>query len=418
MHDSKTGIKPLVCTAHPTKVSEFDLLKGDILVPKLQNIHSLFIAGLLTFFLVQTVAAKPLLEINTKSQTHVGREITHSEHRCWLMKRDGKLIAFPFSDVKSFKKVAQRFKPYSAAEMRSQLTLEFGREFEVIGTTHYLICAAPGHGKKYGELFEQLYRECHVYFSTRGFQVKSLEFPLVAIIFPTQAPFVKYAHSDKITKTTHLAGYYQLQTNRIAIFDPSTSSKTAANEDRTSPAISFSPDHQIVAKAGSMNSSLQDTIMHEATHQVAFNLGLHSRIGKTPLWVIEGLAMVFEHPDSRKAAQSSDRAQRLNRERYLWFGNYVKKRRNKRALEEFLSHDQLFKKQTLDAYSEAWSLSFFLMETRSSQYTKYLKRITDRPMLSDYSAQERLKDFHDCFGTRNKMEMFEAEYVRFIQRLQ
>ncbi len=368
------------------------------------------IAGMIILACSPTQAASPLLKINTKKEIYIGKEVIHNDDHCWLLERDGKMKSFPFKSVTGFKRIAKTFKPFSAAEMRSQLLHELGQDFEIVGTTHYLVCAAPGHGKKYGQLFEQLYRETHVYFSTRGFQIEPLEFPLVAIVFPDHARFVKYANAEGISNTRGLAGYYQIKTNRIALFDPSTSSKRAALE---SPNI-LNGSH--FAKAGA-SSSLQDTIIHEATHQVAFNLGLHSRIAETPRWIVEGLATVFEHPESRSASKSRSASGRINRERYLWFGNYAKQRRHKNSLEKFIASERLFQTQILDAYSEAWALSFFLMETRSSEYAKYLKRIANRPALERYSSQDRLNDFHDCFGTRSKMKMFEAEYLRFIQRL-
>ena len=39
------------------------------------------------------------------------------------------------------------------------------------------------------------------------------------------------------------------------------------------------------------------TIIHEATHQIAFNCGLQTRFADIPLWVSEGIAVYFETPD-------------------------------------------------------------------------------------------------------------------------
>ena len=36
------------------------------------------------------------------------------------------------------------------------------------------------------------------------------------------------------------------------------------------------------------------TVVHEATHQMAFNCGLHTRYADIPVWVSEGIAMYFE----------------------------------------------------------------------------------------------------------------------------
>ena len=37
-----------------------------------------------------------------------------------------------------------------------------------------------------------------------------------------------------------------------------------------------------------------DTIIHEATHQTAYNVGVHARFADQPRWLVEGLAMMFE----------------------------------------------------------------------------------------------------------------------------
>ena len=43
------------------------------------------------------------------------------------------------------------------------------------------------------------------------------------------------------------------------------------------------------------------TIIHEATHQIAFNSGLQTRFADVPLWVSEGMAVFFETPDLQSA---------------------------------------------------------------------------------------------------------------------
>ena len=99
--------------------------------------------------------------------------------------------------------------------------------------------------------------------------------------------------------------------------------------------------------------------MHEATHQAAYNTGLHSRIGGNPRWVVEGLATVFEAPGIRNSSANSGVKTRLNRERFLRFGNYAKARRKSGSLESFISSNDLFDSDVYDAYSQAWAFSFF-----------------------------------------------------------
>ena len=43
------------------------------------------------------------------------------------------------------------------------------------------------------------------------------------------------------------------------------------------------------------------TIVHEATHQIAFNSGLHQRLSDCPKWFSEGVAMYCETPDLKSS---------------------------------------------------------------------------------------------------------------------
>ena len=358
-------------------------------------------------------ADKPLIELKTSEETFVGKDLAHNGRQLWLMQRDGQLTQIDFKDVKSFRQVKPSFESYSAMEMKRELQEEFGREFQITGTTHYLICAAPGQGKAYGELFEQLYRDCYVHFSTRQYRMDKTTVPLVAIVFPTHKQFAAYARSEGIRNLTGLAGYYQPRTHRIAIFDPGT--ETASIErTQVSPFDQTPGSLDLFARASSIESGLKDTIIHEATHQVAFHFGLHSRIGETPKWTVEGLATVFENAESRQGYKPSAAIERVNRERYVWFQSYSK-RRSPGTLESFLKSDALFQTLALDAYSEAWALTFFLMETRAAQHAKYLKRVADRDPLTRYSPEQRLADFKVEFGS--DLAAFERQYLEFISKL-
>lgn len=371
-----------------------------------------------TCFLQFAQAASPLIEVATAEETFRGRSVAHDAQVCWLMECDGRLQRIPLSRVQEFRKISPRFVPCTAVELRSRLQAEFGHQYEVKGTQHYLVCAARGHAQAYADKLEQLYREFHVYLTARNFPATRPEFPLLAIVFPTQREFAQYAHSDGIRQVTGLRGYYEPRTNRIALFDPDTSPHSAALEPQSLPAFAGeSPDQlpRFLGRAGEVSESLERTLIHEATHQVAFNVGLHSRIAPTPRWVVEGLAMVFEEPDSRSAVKSNSARQRLNRERYVWFGNYAKVRRQEKSLPDFVSSDQLFRTATLDAYSEAWALTFFLLETRPSAYARYLERIAARDPLAEYPPQERRADFQSAFGS--DLPHLETEFLRFINRL-
>jgi hypothetical protein len=151
---------------------------------------------------------------------------------------------------------------------------------------------------------------------------------------------------------------------------------------------------------------------HEGTHQAAYNTGLHSRIGANPLWMVEGLATVFEAPGVRNSRANSGVKSRINADRLIWFGIFAKERRKPKSLETFLAGDDLFRTNPLDAYSQAWALTFYLFETRPREYAQYLRTVAARNPLEDYTPQARVADFQRTIS--KDLKVFEAEFLRFI----
>ncbi|MCA9072183.1 MAG: DUF1570 domain-containing protein, partial [Planctomycetaceae bacterium] len=142
-----------------------------------------------------------------------------------------------------------------------------------------------------------------------------------------------------------------------------------------------------------------------------------TRMGENPKWIVEGLATVFESPGIRESSSQRGKAiQRINRERYVWFQNYVKSRRKPKSLEAFVSSDRQFQSAALDGYAEAWALSFYLIETRPAKYAAFLKTITSRDPMKAYPANERVADFQKAFG--KDLDMLEADFLRFFARLE
>ena len=370
-------------------------------------------------------AGQPMIELRIGKSIFQGKSAAHDSKTCWLMDQTGRLSQVNLNDVDSYRALKKSFRGYSATELRTHLYREFGRDYEVKSTGHYLVVAASGNTDRYAELFEDVYRSFHTYFSTRGFKVKKPEFPMVAIVFPDRQSFLAYCRKDGFTASKTLMGYYQPNSNRVALFDQSNSipakrsngSATRNYRLETNPIKSESDLQTRLERfeRGAIDANLEGTIIHEATHQAAFNTGLHTRIGENPRWVVEGLAMAFESPGNRSNSVRGSAMSRANKERYVWFQNYLQKRRKPGYLKTFVSSDDAFGRNTLDAYSEAWALTFFLLETRSSRYAKYLKKISERPALQPYLPEQRASDFNEVFGSDWKM--LEADYLRFITRL-
>ncbi len=378
------------------------------------------------------VAAAPsLLELTQDGKQYEGRLEAKGHDACWLMGRDGQLRAFEIRQLEAVRTIDDHFHEYSAAELRDHLRREMPKSFRIEGTGHFLILRGTQQSAYRRDLRGHVSHLPSLLLGG-GFKINEPEFPLVVIVFPDRDGFVRYCRRDKLEPPAGMLGYYMRLTNRIALFDQDDSGMAAARPQRVeslATAFDRSDAAQTLLPAGSqagrdhgstrvrfdgtIEGDLHSTIVHETTHQVAFNTGLHSRIAQTPKWVIEGLATMFEAPgihDSKSAAAMT----RINRNRYLWFENFLKLRRRPHSLSDFIASDDPYASATLDAYAEGWALTFFLAETRHGSYGRYLKSLVARNPLLAYSEEERVADFRKAFGN---LKSLEAEYVRFFENL-
>jgi hypothetical protein len=157
------------------------------------------------------------------------------------------------------------------------------------------------------------------------------------------------------------------------------------------------------------------TIVHEATHQIAFNCGLHTRYADNPMWLTEGMAMYFETPDLRSGS-GWQTAGRLNVTRLARFREYSRDRRKTDSLSTLISGETRFREPDamIDAYSESWALSYFLIRTRRDEFVGYLKLLAAKPRLRWDAPEQRRTEFEAAFGD---VAALEQELSRYVQRL-
>ena len=260
-----------------------------------------------------------LIELRVGTDRHQGRVLTRDSRNVLLLDRSGKITKLPLKKVISFRTVSPQFSPLTPTMLNSALLRELGSGFQVKTTRHYVVAAGRGRAQKYVELFEGIYRSFHMHFSVRGFEIDRPEFPMVAIIFPSHSSFARYAKKDGVDAKPGLMGYYMPTTNRVALFERGSSAGSASfsgglrsyggrvtpdwtqpknwlKASTTKPQFPPQTAYSILAQpVGAIQADLRDTMIHEATHQVAFNVGLHSRMRDNPQWVVEGLATATTH---------------------------------------------------------------------------------------------------------------------------
>jgi hypothetical protein len=397
----------------------------------------------LLFSLVSTArwawgADAPLLELKVGQNVHVGKSVVHNDQVCWLAADDGRLTEVVLKDVTSYRRLDTPFRSLTVVEARGRLAREFGAGFEIATAGPYAVAGPPGKAPFYANLLDGVHRAYTGYFSRRSFRLPKPEYPLLAVVFPDRTAFARYCRADGVTPSAGLRGYYHPGSNRFALFDAG----DALSLQRRTEFIPFTPlghselssEAQVFARElngmnsvlrwgpfapgsnGTIEADLKNTLVHEATHQLAFNTGLHSRIGESPRWIVEGLAMLLEHDAQRLDAREGAVRDRINPERMRWLQVFHRERRKPRSLESFIASDEPFRRASLDAYSEAWALTFYLAERRSADLAAYLRVVQMRDPLQPYSTADRLADFQRAFG--KDVAWLEVQFLRFIDELQ
>lgn len=366
--------------------------------------------GLLAGFPPALFADPPsLLTLKTKDEQLQARLVLLGNSSAWFQLRDGRLQLIRLDKLRNVVRRDEPFEPLGMAAMRNDLRREFGRGLEVVGSKHYLVVARSSIAQGCTRILEVTYGSFSRYLSTRGLKLDQTEFPLVVVVLPDRAAFVKYCQQTTITPASGLRGFYEPQSNRVILYETS--------RDRSQ---GLQPLSGYAASGTSWGSTampgtggLSETLVHESIHQLAFNRGLHQRIGQNPRWLVEGLAMVLESPGIMEGLRDASRT--VNYSRLTWFQTYRKKSSQPISIETMVSDPTLFSRRTLDAYSEAWAWTYFLLDTRSSKFSSYLRRIEQRDQAKSYSPQERLSDFREEFG--DDLESLQKSFDRYMSDL-
>jgi len=340
-------------------------------------------------------AVEPLdwmIELTVGGRTLEGAPVAWNSREVVLVARDGRIWQFPPDEAKDYHKTSDGFRGYSPSELRSMLLRELGDGFDVSGTGHYLVAHPRGQRDAWADRFEDLYRQFVHYFTVRGFALSEPPFLLLGVVCRNRGEFVRCAARNDLSAPAGLLGYYSNQTNRIVLYD--------VGAGRTG------------ASGGEQNAA---TVIHEATHQIAFNTGIHSRLAPPPTWVAEGLATMFEGIAGDRASADGPRQGRVNRSRLQAFREAVAPNHRPELLADLVASDRLFRAAPGAAYAEAWALTFYLTETQPVRYAEYLARTAARPPLHRDTAAQRTADFTAVFG--DNWRMLEARLLRFIDEL-
>jgi len=383
---------------------------------------------------------QPTVELRVGDDKYEGRIADRGKNWCVLYDRSGRMHTINLKDVTKFRRISSRFSPHTFRELRPELLNEFGKGYEVSTTRHYIVCAPTGKARGYVNVFEQTWRRFHMYFAVRGFKMPDPEFPLIAVVLKNQREFMQFAQGENARVGAGVLGYYWSRHNRVIMYEERGRSVSAlpgspvssgerlladalrdTRHTGTNPFVTEDPwawafgDSDEIALRSGINADLRETMVHEATHQLGYNLGLHNRTGVNPKWIVEGLATVFETPGMEKHATARAAIKRVNTGWLYGFRKFINTSRPESYLEQFIRDDAPFNSDMSNAYAQAWALSFWLIETRPRKYAAFLKRMASPEVSGQLTSGQRVSIFRESFG--DNLRMLDIEMLRYFERL-
>jgi hypothetical protein len=315
----------------------------------------------------------PFLQMDTTNGTLFGIPVAQFSDESWLMRNDGAIQRISRDHILRETITSIPFEPVSLQSLVAELRKEFGAGFQVRAEQPYVFVTQSKNASQWAERFRNLNASLKQYSRKHGLNCSSLDFPLIAIVLGSESEFRQYARAQQAEIPPNCGGFYSQRDNRIVLFEDS--NKVSRQE-------------------------VQDTICHEAIHQLAFNMGLHKRCSGTPMWLAEGFATIFEAP--AYASPNSDGRSRWPASRKAtWLSLLEDDTRLHSLVDSLLRNDNAFKNEPELAYAVSWGLAHHLSANSPRKFADYLHQIGQLPSLVDFSAEDRWSHFRSTF----KIEM-------------
>ena len=323
---------------------------------------------------------------------------------------DGALWTIERGELLNREKLDEPFKPLTAAALSEKLISELPPGFRTYTTPHYVVCynTSRTYAQWTSSLLERLYKAFTNYWEGQGIALHEPEFPLPVFVFASRQEYDQASRDDLPGGTGNIIGFYSLRSNRVSMFDlTGVEAVRAANSHGSMREL-----NQMLSQPAAV--PLVATIVHEATHQIAFNCGLQQRYADIPLWLCEGMAVYFEAPDLTSARGWRG----IGRVNYPRLDTFHKNLSNwhEGSLEALLRDSRRLRdpRTAVDAYADAWALNYYLIKYEPKAYTEYLKMLAEKPPLVDQTPAARMTDFRKYFGDLRKLEQ---EFLKQMSRV-
>jgi hypothetical protein len=311
-----------------------------------------------------------IVQVRADNKYWFGLPVARFSDQYWLLRNDGAVQTITRTGIESEVEIATEFRPIAVDRLMEELRREFGPGYTVHSQPPYVfVCKAKRLGQ-WSSRFQALHQSLKLYCQMAGLKTKSIEFPMIAIVFGSQSEFTRYATKLGGDFSPNCVGFYSQMDNRIALFE----------DDKLMP-----------------QQETLDTISHEATHQLAFNMGIHQRCTSSGLWLIEGFATMFESPAYSHVAREGRSSWPASR-KGTWEELSRDPSRTAQYLDSLVRNDNLFQHDADTAYTLSWALTNYLMEKETRKFSDYMFQLSRLPFAEQMTSNDRWLHFRSIFG--------------------
>lgn len=254
------------------------------------------------------------------------------------------------------------------------------------------------------ERFERTHHQFERCLGRLGISPPPLRHKLVAVLFSRQREFVEFAGRVDGVSDRWVHAYYLPREDRVVAFDSESaelfSSERIAGSDRP-PREELRASELGAAERPSPRSTAIAAMVHEATHQLMFHVGLQ-RPSASPFWLSEGFAVAFEtdRPGEAFGPDFDHPPRRAEFERLLRAGRLI-------SLASFVEFEQPpdSHPETIGLfYHQAGALLSYLFRERPAQLRSHLESILAASHPQPPRRGRHLKAFRDSFGDPSEVE--------------
>jgi hypothetical protein len=223
--------------------------------------------------------------------------------------------------------------PDAETALKEEMRVRFKRDFKTRTSKHFMLVydTTDTFAAQRAATMERVYDAFRFYFNMNTLRPAFLTKRLPVLLLKDREDYLLYGKQTENTDLSWSAGYYTQRSNRSVFYDDASGASAASFARQTNALKAQIEDfnkqiatargqgqigmvNNLLVQRNRVSESLNQVnnrmgtqvaaqnnskTMHEAAHQVAFNLGIQKRSVDYPLWFSEGLACSFEFEDAQ-----------------------------------------------------------------------------------------------------------------------